>query len=147
MPTKSKPLKVLLDTSVIISGLNSKTGASTGILTLSKQKTITIFITPYILEEAASVIRRKFPKLLPYFKQLVGADVFDLIPNPPAAIVKRAAKIISDLKDAAILSTAIEEKVDFLITLDRKHFIDDPTVARKSDLKIVLPKDFIKLFR
>lgn len=147
MPTKSKPLKVLLDTNVVVSGLNSKTGASAGILTLSKQKAFTIFITPYILEEVASVIKRKFPKILPYFKQLVKADVFDLVPNPPATIVKRAARIISDLKDAAILATAMEEKVNFLITLDRKHFIDDSTVAKKSGLKIVLPKDFIRLFR
>ena len=35
----------------------------------------------------------------------------------------------------------MDAKVDFLVTLNRKHFIDDPGVAMKSGLRIGTPGD------
>jgi len=37
--------------------------------------------------------------------------------------------------------------VDYLVTLDRRHFLDDPEVARRSGLRIGAPGDSIAWFR
>lgn len=50
-------------------------------------------------------------------------------------------------KDLPVLTAAILSPANTLVTLDRKHFIDDPTVAEKSGLTIVTPGDVLKRVR
>ncbi|MFN3762764.1 MAG: hypothetical protein ACK4WK_06130 [Anaerolineae bacterium] len=37
--------------------------------------------------------------------------------------------------------------MDYLVTLDRRHFLDDPEVSRRSGLRIGTPGDFLTWFR
>lgn len=144
MPEK---LRVLLDSSVIIAALNSPTGASSATLSLSRRNQIVLITTPYIISETEEVIRRKFPKLQSLFHRLKDEQLFVIAGDPTLAIIKKAAQIISDPKDAPILAAAIAHQVDYLITLDRKDFIDDKKVAQKSRLKIVTPATLVKFLR
>ncbi|MBE9473510.1 MAG: hypothetical protein IMY85_01370, partial [Chloroflexi bacterium] len=43
--------------------------------------------------------------------------------------------------DVPILLAAMQDKVDYLVTLNRKHFIDDPDVAKQAGLRIGPPGD------
>ena len=47
--------------------------------------------------------------------------------------------MIHDPFDAPILAAAIKAKADYLITHDRKHFLNDPKVIKKSGLRIGTP--------
>ena len=142
-----KKFKLLLDTSVLISGLNSSLGASAKILSLAKENKISILVTFYILDEIEKVIEEKLPRLKAPFVELETEWFLQVCKTPSLAKIKKAAAIISDPKDAPILASAIHEKVDYLITLDRKDFIDDPQVSKKSRVKILTPGSFVKLFR
>jgi predicted nucleic acid-binding protein len=55
--------KVFLDTSALLSGLNSPLGASGIIISLFKLKRIIIIISPEVILEAKKVIKNKFPLL------------------------------------------------------------------------------------
>jgi len=68
------------------------------------------------------------------------------VPSPTPEEVLRAARMIHP-KDAAILAAAMRAGVDYLVTLDRRHFLDDPEVARRSGLRIGAPGDSIAWFR
>jgi len=144
MPEK---LKVLLDTSVVITALNSSTGASAAILSYSKMGRLILVTTPYIINETEEVIKRKFPKLQPLFDQLKSGGSLGVTEDPSLDNISRAAQIISDPKDAPILAAAIAQQVDYLVTLDRKDFIDDKNVAQEPRLKIVTPATLIKSLR
>ncbi len=144
MPEK---LKVLLDTSVVITALNSSTGASAAILSYSKMGRLILVTTPYIINETEEVIKRKFPKLQPLFDQLKSGGSLVVTEDPSLDNISRAAQIISDPKDAPILAAAIAQQVDYLVTLDRKDFIDDKNVAQEPRLKIVTPATLIKSLR
>jgi hypothetical protein len=39
----------------------------------------------------------------------------------------------------SILLSAMQARVDYLVTLNRKHFMDDPGVAQRSGLRIGTP--------
>lgn len=140
-----KPTKVLVDTSVLISALNSSTGASAWLLYLGPQKGLSLFVSNYIIEEAHEVITRKFSKLLPAFKQLKKADTFHYAPKPTKAHLKQAATLIDDPKDIPIVAAALSGKVDFIVTLDQKDFIRSSRIANQTNIKPILPGEALQL--
>lgn len=50
-------------------------------------------------------------------------------------------------KDAPLLAAAMLAEVDYLVTLNTHHFLDDPEVAYKSGLRIGTPGDFLAWLR
>jgi hypothetical protein len=48
---------------------------------------------------------------------------------------------ISHAADVSIVFAAMQAKVDYLVTLNRKYFIDDPDVALQAGLRIGTPGD------
>jgi predicted nucleic acid-binding protein len=66
---------------------------------------------------------------------LVAAEVAE---KPASEELKRAVTYIN-LKDAPIVAAAAKAKVDYLVTWDRKHFVDDPKVTERSGLMILTP--------
>lgn len=68
-----------------------------------------------------------------------------LIDDPRQKDVERFLTVINS-DDAPILASAVSSSDDFLITWDRKHFIDK-NLNIHSNLKIVTPGEFLKYFR
>lgn len=68
-----------------------------------------------------------------------------LIDDPRQKDVERFSKMIN-YADAPILASAMNSDADFLITWDRKHFMDR-NINIHSNLKIVTPGEFLKYFR
>ncbi len=140
----ARKLRVLLDSSVILSALFSSTGASALILKLAEQKKINLLIHEYIVEEVESVLVRKSPENIGNFIALISKNLFRKVKRPTAKEVALAETIITDPKDAPILASAIREKVDYLITLDRRDFLNISLTRKGLGPKIVLPGTLIK---
>ncbi len=51
-----------------------------------------------------------------------------------------AAAKHAERKDAPIIAAAKKTKVDFLVTLDKKHLLDKPELAEYIGAEIVTPK-------
>jgi putative PIN family toxin of toxin-antitoxin system len=137
-------IKVFIDTSVLIAGVASLTGASAAVLDLCEAESIQMVISRQVLVEADRNFSAKLPGLVNEFRQFIRNLVPLMVEDPPAAAVERAASLI-DRKDAAILAAAIESKVDFLITLDKKHFLKQK-VQRNIPIEICTPSDFLRIF-
>lgn len=63
MKNTPKPTKLFLDTSALLSGLNSPLGASGFILAVFKLQKVSIVISPEVILECGRVMRSKFPSL------------------------------------------------------------------------------------
>ena len=137
-------IKVFIDTSVLIAGVASLTGASAAVLDLCEAESIQMVISRQVLVEADRNFSAKLPGFVNEFRQFIRNLVPLMVEDPPAAAVERAAGLI-DRKDAAILAAAIESKVDFLITLDKKHFLKQK-VQRNIPIEICTPSDFLRIF-
>jgi len=137
-------IKVFIDTSVLIAGVASLTGASAAVLDLCEAESLQMVISRQVLVEADRNFSAKLPGLVNEFRQFIRNLVPLMVEDPPAAAVERAAGLI-DRKDAAILAAAIESKVEFLITLDKKHFLKQK-VQRNIPIEICTPSDFLRIF-
>ena len=107
-----------LDSSVLFSAVNSPIGGSSKLFTLTKVKLVT---SPLVLTEVERNVREKLQSHhLDRFFMLAGKlNILDQKPNEKRIL--EARKVIAE-KDAVILAEA-KEAADFLVTLDKKHFL------------------------
>jgi putative PIN family toxin of toxin-antitoxin system len=137
--------KVLLDTNVLIAGLASPTGASAAILDLGEAEEILILMSQHILIEADRVFAAKFPHLLERFRLFIKNLSPLLLDDPKPKAVQEASSVIHP-DDAPILAAVKITQVDYLVTLDTKHF----KTAKVRDYLItpvVTPAEFLDDFR
>ena len=139
-----KPVKVFLDSNVILSGLLSDTGAPRLILDLLSMELpgLAAATGRYNVIEIERNIRRKAPKALPVYQEYFPKLRIEIVPVPSPADVKKHSGIIAD-KDTPVLVSAINGAADFLVTGDKKYFAK---VKRSGTLSmsIVSPSAFLE---
>jgi putative PIN family toxin of toxin-antitoxin system len=136
---------VFLDTNVLISGLASSKGASAAILDLGESEEIRIVISKHVLIEADRVFLAKFPHLIDRFRVFIKNLAPLLLEDPKPQAVRDANKVI-EIGDAPILAAVKSQKVDYLVTLNTRHFLTDQ-VRNYISTPIVTPGDFLKAFQ
>src|SRR3989338_2940333 len=132
-----------LDTSALLAGFNSPTGAAGIIVAAFFSGEITPIISAQIIEEAERNIASKFPRLMDAWRS------FLLIPphitKEPSLRKVQAAYELLPTSDAPILASAIEATPDALVTWNTKHFLRQRVVAAV-DFQILIPGDFLEQF-
>jgi putative PIN family toxin of toxin-antitoxin system len=137
-------IKVFIDTNVLIAGVASATGASATVLDLCEAESIQMVISRQVLVEADRNFSSKLPGLVTRFREFIQNLAPLMVEDPPATAVERSAAITAQ-KDASILAAALEAQVDYLITLDKKHFLKHK--GKKSiPIEICTPADFLRIF-
>jgi predicted nucleic acid-binding protein len=138
--------KAFLDTSVLFAAVYSQHGAARDLLKLALLQQVTLCVSALVYEETERNLQKKAPDKLAAFHALVQAVPFVVVPDPSREAVI-AASAYTVLKDAPIVAAAIEAKVDYLTTYDRKDLLDQPEVAEKSGLRIVTPDVVVQVVR
>jgi predicted nucleic acid-binding protein len=67
-----------------------------------------------------------------------------MVEDPPLDLVRKAAEAVN-LKDAPILAAAQSSGADYLITLDKKHFLKTRERLQLSP-PVVTPEEFLRDF-
>jgi putative PIN family toxin of toxin-antitoxin system len=141
----TQKIKVFIDTNVLIAGVNSVTGASATLLDLCEAGVLQMVVSRQVLIEADRNFTAKFPQWVGRFRQFMHNLAPLMVEDPTPESIKKAAAIV-DRKDAPILAAAQNANVDFLITLDKKHFLN-PKTREKMMLKVVSPIEFLQSFK
>ena len=137
--------RVFLDTSVLIAGLASPTGASAAIRDLGEAEELRIVLSRQVLIEADRVLLRTFPHLIERHRLFIKNLSPELADDPPAPLVRAAAEAI-EAHDAPILAAAKHAGVDYLVTLNTKHFLTARARAFRA-APILTPAEFLHAFR
>jgi predicted nucleic acid-binding protein len=140
-------IKVFLDSSAVIAGVISSTGAARVLLVMSENGQVETFISEQVIAESERSIAKKVPQALPEFRQVLKDANLKVIHNPTQEEINENLYMIADPDDVPILLAAIQANVDYLATHNRKHFLDDPKVAERSGLKIGTPGDVLAWIR
>jgi len=140
-------IKVFLDSSAVIAGIISSTGAARVLLVMSENGQIETFISEQVIVESERSIARKVPHALPEFRQTLKDAGLKVVHKPTQEEIEENISLIADPDDVPILLAAMKAHVDYLATHNRKHFLDDPKVAEKSGLKIGTPGDVLTWIR
>lgn len=137
--------QVFVDTHVLISGLLSSTGASAAILDLAEAEELIAVVSRQALVEADRVFLEKFPDFVGRYRRFIKNLAPFLAADPSPGAVKAALEAIKT-DDAPILAAAKAEKVQYLVTLDKKHF-HTPRVRSFIPCPVVTPSELILEFR
>lgn len=138
-------IRVFVDASVLIAASYSPTGASREIIRQAIRGNVTLIASELVLEETRKNLRAKAPEALVSLEQVLDIVPFELV-QPTEQQVLQAASYTA-LKDAPIVAAAKRARVDYLVSLDRRHLVGVPEVAQRSGLKIVLPEELLKEIR
>lgn len=143
MPEHLETKLLFLDSSVFIAATLSATGGSFRLLKESNHGNVRIITNEYVIEEITRVLQQKYPDTLFRFQQLLDWSATEIVPLPPPHMVKRHLHVIN-IEDAPILAGAFIAKADFLVTLDRKDFMQERQRKANPPFVIVTPQDFFQ---
>ena len=136
----AKKLRAFLDTSALLSGLNSPTGAAGVIIAACFGHNIIPVISPQVIEESERNVARKFPMLGNSFRSFLLLPP-EITPNPTLKQIRKAYQILPT-SDAPILAAALRAGPDVLITWDIHDFLRT-NVTQGVPFPILLPGDFV----
>lgn len=127
---------VFIDSSVLFTAVNSPSGGSARLFSLKGFKLIT---SKLVLAEVERNVRKKLHSyhLERFFLLVEKLDVVSQIPSPKD--ITGAREIIVE-KDAGILAEVKKARVDYLVTLDKKHFFTPQVEKFLKPKKALVPK-------
>lgn len=123
-------IKIFLDANIYFTAARSPSGGSSFVLEFVKKGKLKLFITTHVLKEAERNLRLKedLRVLLRHYENLELAK----------------PRIVKIEKDALVLAGAQKAKVNYLVTLDRKHFFTKEVGLAKLPFQIVTPGQLIE---
>lgn len=144
----TKKSKLFIDASVLFAAIFSKTGASGFILRLAKKGIFNLIMTERVLKEVkrnllADYDREKLIRMIELLSDLKES----IKPNTTESQEKKFQDLIEDKNDLHILAGAKLYRADFLITLDKKHFMTEKLKNANLPFKIISPGKYLKHLR
>ena len=129
-------MRVVLDTNVIISALNFP-GNERLVLELALRGRFEFYLSLFILEEVAGVLKRKFGWEEERTAQAIrGIENAATVIEPP-----RLAEVVEGgHADNRILECAVEASADYLVTGDRRHLLP---IGEHQSMRIVNAPRFL----
>lgn len=139
-----KRWRVFVDTSALLAGLNSPSGASGVILAACFAHEVIPVISPQVIEEAERIIPRKFPRLNTAWASflLIPPEVTQ---SPKLKEVRQAFAFLPT-SDAPILASAMRAKPDVLVTWNTRDFMR-PKVLGAVPFSILKLGEFLAIMR
>ena len=144
MPAK---VSVFLDTSALFAGIWSAEGGARMILKLGEAGAIRLLVSPQVLDEIEGALRRKAPDMLGLLALLLDRSRIEVVPSPMPEAVGDSQALTGYLGDARVLAAAWAAGADYLVTLDRKHFLDNPALREGVPFPVGTPGDFLAWYR
>ena len=138
-----KVVRVFLDSNVILSGLLSERGAPRILLDLLSLKLpfLEASIGRYNLTEIERNLKNRMPGVWSVYKRYLPQLNLTVIPLPQSEELREFSGKIAD-KDIPALVSAIQGKVDLLVTGDKKHF-EKLKGIEKYHIRIVSPSELV----
>ena len=140
--------RVFLDTSALFTALWSEAGGGRMILKLGEAGAVQIEVSPQVLAEMDGVLRRKYPQGLAVLALILDhAQVRVAEAAPDQELIDQCLELTHHPGDARILADAWSLEPDYLVTLDREHFLDNENLCAAVPFVIGTPGDFLAWLR
>ena len=137
---RAKP-RLFLDTSALFSGIWSVESGARMLLRLGEIEMVQLLLSPQVLQEIEEVIRRKAPQSLPALAILLDRSRAEVVTAAPQNLVGHCLAWVPHAGDARIIADAWHNRADFLVTLDKAHFLNAPELRSQLPFPIGTPGD------
>jgi putative PIN family toxin of toxin-antitoxin system len=138
-----KPLQIVMDTSVLIAGMRSKTGVSNAFLRLLNDPRVRFHISNALLFEYDEVLRREQDAL-----RLADQDIEDVLDGFCTMSEKHYRlfawrPISTDPDDDFVVDLALSARVDYLVTYNLR----DLQFVEQYGIKVRTPQRVLEILR
>jgi putative PIN family toxin of toxin-antitoxin system len=131
------PLRLVIDTNILVSAALKPDGLQRTVLLLAITKPARLYVTEAILAEYREVLAR--PELR--IRKGLRLQLLQLIKNHSQLIsAKRPLRVAKDPGDDKFLECADAARADYLVTGNQRHF---PTFWKKT--KVITSREFISI--
>ncbi len=134
-------LKIFFDGDALIAGSASQTGASFLLLQLCEIRVLIGLTCRQVVAECRRNLIKKLPQAEPIFDEIVKRALE--IKKNPTLDEQNKYRSMAHPKDLPILTSAITNRADYLITFNTKHFFPD----RDHQLTILRPGEMLQKIR
>lgn len=138
---------IFLDTSALFSGIWSATGGTRMLLRLGETQTIRLSVSSHVLTEIESVLRRKSPQSLGTLALLLDRSRIALASPDSEDQITICQSFVNYTPDATVLAAAWTAGVDYFVTLDRKHFLDNQQLHDAAPFTVGTPGSCLAWYR
>jgi predicted nucleic acid-binding protein len=139
--------RAFLDTSALFAAIWSEHGGGRMVLRLGEAGAVHIVVGRQVLAELERTLRDKAPHALASLAVLLDRIRVEVAPKPGREVLTSCQGLVSHRGDAKILAAAIACQVDYFITLDRQHFLDNAKMRQAVPFVVGTPGDFLAWFR
>lgn len=137
-------LRVMVDATVLIAGSGWPRWPREVLLAGLRQE-FQLVLSPYVIEQARRNLRERFPQHLERFEEFLSKTSFELVPDPSPEEVARYKGLVRDESDLPLVLSAINAKVDYLVSEDKDLTAQDDTTAKlRQQLKVLLSGTFLR---
>jgi uncharacterized protein len=113
-------MRLLLDANVIFAACWKPEGGVSKLFDLARLQLCSLFTSEYALAEVRKNLQAKKPEAMQHLENLL--QQLEMLANPEPIWVEQAETTGLPLKDTPILATALQNKLDGLVTGDLQHF-------------------------
>jgi len=138
------PPKAFFDANVVFSAVLSSRGVPRELLLLAARDAIQVVISQQIMEEIERNLSEKYPQLLDLFPSLLTEAGIEVVEDASQCTVEEIIEYVPYPPDAAVLAAALEARVGYFVTGDKKHFLSKPEIEDQAGLSILSPRDFLQ---
>jgi predicted nucleic acid-binding protein len=117
------------------------------ILRLGEAGAVRLLVSSWVLEELEAVVRRKVPEGLSLMALVLDRARVEVVAAPSADWVERSQALTLHAGDAQVLAAAWQAGVDYFITLDREHLLENEALESAVPFEVGTPGDFLAWFR
>jgi predicted nucleic acid-binding protein len=117
------------------------------ILKLGEAQVIRSSISTQVLREVENALRRKAPQSLGDLVLILDRSNLIVATQPSRELIEKCQELVNHPGDALVLAAAWGVEIDFFVTLDRKHFLDNQSMKTVIPFLIGTPGDFIDWLR
>ena len=155
MARDARPLRLFLDTGVLIEGCTRPWGAAkAGLILATQRDRVTVVLAEAVEREVRDALTRKGAPLRPDEAREAVEAVdgwlarvrLERRPSPPPEDVQRQftvlLPVLRHLNDLVPVVTALQARPDWVISGNRAHWNDE--LAARTDLRIATPRDFLR---
>ena len=140
-------LDLFFDSSALVAGIISAEGAARALLLMAEARVLAITVSSQVIVESERAIARVAPHALVPFREAVRSSGLRIVRDPSPEQVQAHLDMSAHSADVPIVVAAMQAGVDVLVTLNRRHVVDDPTVSARSGLRIGSPGDALAWVR
>ena len=139
--------RAFLDTSAMFAAVWSEEGGGRMVLRLGEAGAVRLVVGRQVLAELERTLRSKAPHTLASLTVLLDRIRVEVAHEPSQEVLTTCQGLVGHPGDAKVLAEAVASGVDYFVTLDRQHFLENARLRQAVPFVVGTPGDFLAWLR